>query len=216
MQLLKKGAEADIYYLADWRGSRPAIAKVRKEKPYRHSALDLTIRRQRTTHEAGFLSAAKAAGVRSPLVYFVDPDRAEIIMEHVEGTPARDALTAKMCEEMGRCAALLHAAGIVHGDLTTSNFIVAGAATTAIACKKQQPQLVLLDFGLSYYSGRTEDMAVDVRLIKEVFASAHISVKGAFLSFVRGYESVAGKKSTAKILENVREIEQRGRYARVV
>lgn len=209
MQLLKKGAEADIYYLADWRG-RPAVAKVRKEKLYRHRALDLSIRRQRTVHEAGFMSAAKAAGVRSPFVYFVDPERAEIIMEHVEGTPARDVLAARLCKEMGRYAALLHAAGMVHGDLTTSNFIVAAAEK-----KQQQQQLVLIDFGLSYYSGRTEDMAVDVRLIKEVFTSAHISVRGAFLSFIKGYESVAGKKKTAKILENVREIERRGRYARV-
>ncbi|AIF84798.1 Kae1-associated kinase Bud32 [Candidatus Nitrososphaera evergladensis SR1] len=202
-QLLKKGAEADIYYLADWHGKQ-AIAKVREPKPYRHSALDSSIRRQRTVHEAGFMSAAKSAGVRTPFVYFVDPERAEIIMERVDGTPARDALTAKLCQEMGRYAALLHAAGIVHGDLTTSNFIV-----------DNNNRLVLLDFGLSYYSERTEDMAVDVRLIKEVFTSAHISVRGAFSSFVKGYESVAGKKKTTKILENVREIEQRGRYARV-
>jgi TP53 regulating kinase-like protein len=103
---------------------------------------------------------------------------------------------------MGRYAALLHSANIVHGDLTTSNFTV-------------NDKLVLLDFGLAYYSERTEDMAVDVRLIKEVFASAHIATKGAFASFVDGYESVAGKKRTEKILANVKEIEQRGRYARV-
>ncbi|MEO9362541.1 MAG: KEOPS complex kinase/ATPase Bud32 [Nitrososphaera sp.] len=202
MQLLKKGAEADIY-LADWHG-RPAVAKVREPKPYRHSTLDSSIRRQRTVHEAGFLSAAKSAGVRAPFVYFVDPEKGEIIMERVEGAPAKDALTANLCREIGRCAALLHAAGIVHGDLTTSNFVVAG-----------KRQLVLLDFGLSYYSERTEDMAVDVRLIKEVFTSAHISVRGAFSSFVRGYQSVAGEIKTARILENVKEIEQRGRYARV-
>jgi TP53 regulating kinase-like protein len=202
LQLLKKGAEADIY-LADWRG-RPAVAKVREPKPYRHSALDSSIRRQRTVHEAGFVSAAKSAGVRTPFIYFVDPEKAEIIMERVEGKPAKDALDANLCREMGRCAALLHAAGIVHGDLTTSNFIATG-----------KKQLVLLDFGLSYYSERTEDMAVDVRLIKEVFTSAHISVRGAFSSFVKGYEDVAGKKKTARILENVKEIEQRGRYARM-
>jgi tRNA A-37 threonylcarbamoyl transferase component Bud32 len=32
---------------------------------------------------------------------------------------------------------------------------------------------------------------------------------------VEGYASVVGKKRTDKILENVKEIEQRGRYARV-
>ena len=64
---MKKGAEADIY-LIEWAGSK-AISKIRAPKPYRHSDLDLAIRKQRTIHEANFMSAAKKAGVRSPFVY---------------------------------------------------------------------------------------------------------------------------------------------------
>ena len=199
-RLAKKGAEADIY-ITEWAGKK-AITKVRAPKPYRHPELDANIRKHRTIHEANFISAAKAAGVMTPFVYFVDPIGAEIIMEFVQGDNVRDAITPDLCHEMGRYAALLHASNIIHGDLTTSNFI---------ADKK----LVLLDFGLSYYSERTEDRATDIRLIKEVFTSAHIAVKKALPRFVEGYASVAGKKRTDKILENVKEIEQRGRYARV-
>jgi len=202
---LKKGAEADIS-LVIWRGM-PAISKVRQPKQYRHSDLDLAIRTQRTVHEATLLSAAKAAGVRTPFVCFVDPEGAEIIMEHVEGPNVKDVLDIKLCKEMGRYTARLHGAGIVHGDLTTSNFIVTE--------NSDADRLILLDFGLSYYSDRIEDLAVDIRLIKEIFTSAHISVKGAFSNFVRGYKDVAGKRRTTKILENVREIERRGRYARL-
>jgi TP53 regulating kinase-like protein len=97
---------------------------------------------------------------------------------------------------------MLHASNIIHGDLTTSNFIAG-------------KRLVLLDFGLSYYSERMEDMATDIRLIKEVFTSAHIATKKAFPRFVEGYASVSGEKKAGKILENVKEIEQRGRYARI-
>lgn len=201
MQLVSRGAEADIF-LADWHGKK-AISKSRSPKLYRHPALDASVRRLRTVHEASLMSAAKKAGVDTPFVYFVDTDRAEIIMEFVQGKIARDVLDVRLCRRMGQYAALLHASNIVHGDLTTSNFIVSGK------------KLVLIDFGLSFYSERMEDMAVDVRLIKEVFTSAHISLKGAFAAFVRGYASVAGKKKTDKIIENVREIEQRGRYARV-
>lgn len=204
MQLMKKGAEADIYYLADWYG-RQAIAKVRTPKSYRHPALDASVRRQRTIHEASLLSAAKVAGVQTPYVYFVDPERAEIIMEQVEGDVARDVLDLSLCRQMGRYAALLHKANIVHGDLATSNFIAAAGGR----------RLVFIDFGLSYYSERMEDKAVDVRLIKEIFSSAHISLRGAFASFCRGYASIAGKNNTDRILANVKEIEQRGRYARV-
>lgn len=199
MQLIKKGAEADIY-LADWYGKR-AVAKVRAPKSYRHAALDTTLRRQRTIHEASLMSAAKAAGVETPYVYFVDPEKGEIIMEYVGGGVARDILDLSLCRQIGRYAALLHRANIVHGDLATSNFIASN-------------RLALLDFGLSYYSERTEDKAVDVRLIKEAFSSAHVSLRGAFGSFCRGYESIAGKNAE-RILANVREIEQRGRYARV-
>jgi TP53 regulating kinase-like protein len=199
-RLVKRGAEADIY-LVEWAGKK-AISKVRTPKPYRHQELDAAIRKHRTVHEANFISAAKAAGVMTPFVHFVDPASAEIIMEFVQGKNVRDAITPDICYEMGRYAAMLHASNIIHGDLTTSNFI---------ANKK----LVLLDFGLSYYSERTEDMATDIRLTKEVFTSAHIAVKKAFPRFVEGYASVAGKKKTDKILENVKEIEQRGRYARV-
>lgn len=198
--LAKRGAEADIY-LTEW-GGRKAVSKVRAAKPYRHGELDAAIRKHRTIHEAGFISAAKSAGVMTPFVHFVDPVNAEIVMEFVEGGNVRDALTPDLCYEMGRCAAMLHASNIIHGDLATSNFII-------------NNKLVLLDFGLSYYSERTEDMATDIRLIKEVFTSAHIAVKKAFPRFVEGYAVVAGKKRTDKILENVKEIEQRGRYARV-
>jgi TP53 regulating kinase-like protein len=198
--LVKRGAEADIY-IVEW-DSKKAVSKVRSPKSYRHQELDSVIRKYRTIHEASFMSAAKSAGIMTPFVHFVDPVRAEIIMEFIEGQNIRDVLTPDICYKIGRCAALLHASNIIHGDLTTSNFVL-------------NKKLVLLDFGLSYYSERTEDMATDIRLIKEVFTSAHISVRKAFPSFVEGYRSVAGRKKTDKILENVRTIEQRGRYARI-
>lgn len=200
MQLVKKGAEADIY-LTDWYG-KEAVSKMRLPKSYRHPALDAAVRRQRTIHEASIMSTAKSTGVITPSIYFVDPDRAEIIMELVKGDVARDVLDTLLCRQIGRYAALLHRSNIVHGDLATSNFISDGN------------RLVLFDFGLSYYSERTEDKAVDVRLIKEILSSAHVSLKGAFLSFWKGYASVAGK-GAGRILANVKEIEQRGRYARV-
>jgi TP53 regulating kinase-like protein len=203
-QLVSRGAEADIF-LANWHGKK-AISKSRAPKAYRHPALDASVRCLRTVHEASLMSAAKKAGVDTPFIYFVDPDRAEIIMEFVEGRTTKDVLDVRLCRRMGQYAAQLHSANIVHGDLTTSNFIVGSS---------KDKKLVLIDFGLSYYSERMEDMAVDVRLIKEVFTSAHISLKGAFAAFVKGYASVAGKKKTDRIIENVREIEQRGRYARV-
>src|SRR5215217_4681193 len=81
--LIKRGAEADIY-IVEW-NSKKAVSKVRSPKSYRHPELDSAIRKHRTIHEATFMSAAKSAGVMTPFVHFVDPSKAEIIMEFIEG-----------------------------------------------------------------------------------------------------------------------------------
>ncbi len=205
MMLIKKGAEADIY-LTDWYG-RKAVRKVRKPKNYRNRLLDESIRKKRTLREAEMLSLAKRAGVTTPLIYFVDPKNTEIIMQYIKGNLVRDILAKnlKLSRNMGIYTAKLHKNNLVHGDLTTSNFIL------------YDSKLVLIDFGLSFYSDRIEDKAVDIRLIKEIMSSAHASIfKRAFDLFMKGYESVLGSSVTRKTLRKVVEIEKRGRYARVV
>ena len=201
-KLLKRGAEADIY-VGNWYGKR-MISKIRKVKSYRHKSLDDEIRKSRTINEANMISASKMTGVVSPFLYFVDPFYAEIIMEFVDGKIAKDVITPRLCEEIGKYTALLHMNDIIHGDLTTSNFIVS-------------KKLVVLDFGLSYYSKRREDRAVDIRLIKEIFSSAHVSFyKDAYEGFLQGYSEIYGEYETQKILKNVLEIERRGRYTQLM
>jgi TP53 regulating kinase and related kinases len=200
--LIKRGAEADVY-LINWYGKK-AISKIRVAKAYRHNFLDHEIRRHRTIHEAIMISAAKKTGVISPFIYFIDVLHAEIIMEFIEGINVKEVVTPGLCSKIGLYAGLLHDNNIIHGDLTTSNFIIS-------------KKIVLIDFGLSYYSSRLEDKAVDIRLIKQVFSSAHKSIyEDAYRSFIKGYSQIAGKKKTEKILEKVMEIERRGRYARVI
>jgi TP53 regulating kinase-like protein len=200
--LLRRGAEADIY-LTTWYDKK-AISKIRVSKKYRHKTLDDKIRKHRTVHEANMLSNAKIAGIRSPFLYFVDPFNGEIIMEYVNGMNAKDVITPRTCFKIGEYAALLHTHCIIHNDLTTSNFIV------------DNSELVLLDFGLSYHSARIEDQAVDIRLFKRIINSAHKSIyKVAFSHFSKGYSSVVGEKRMNRILENVIEIENRGRYTMI-
>jgi TP53 regulating kinase and related kinases len=198
--LIKKGAEANIY-ITKWYG-KEAIVKIRVAKPYRHISMDTQIRRRRSVNEANMLSVAKIAGVPCPFVYFVDPVRCEIVMEFIAGQNAKGIMNADLSLQMGKYTGLLHSKNIVHGDLTTSNFIVSN-------------KLVLLDFGLSFYSQRIEDKAVDVRLIKEVFSSAHYSTyQSLFENFLIGYLDIMDEESGKKILEKVSDIERRGRYAR--
>lgn len=206
MKLVRRGAEADTYR-TEWLGS-PAVLKVRRPKGYRNPALDSRLRRQRTARESQMLHLAKSLGVRTPLVYFVDAAGSSITMQWIPGRPVHDlpgGQIARLSGAMGRAAGMLHRGGLVHGDLTTSNFLLRGG------------DVFLVDFGLSFASGRPEDHAVDMRLMKEILNSAHAGVVGrAWKGVVAGYRAAAGAAACSRMLRLVAEIEGRGRYATVV
>jgi Kae1-associated kinase Bud32 len=151
------------------------------------------------------LSNAKETGVRTPFIYFVDPVSAEIVMEFIEGNNAKEKMDENLALQMGRYAGLLHINNLIHNDLTTSNFI-----------NSRNNQLVLLDFGLSFFSERLEDKAVDIRLVKEVFSSFYARISDLIFSrFLLGYSSIISQTDMRATLRIVHEIEQRGRYSRV-
>jgi TP53 regulating kinase-like protein len=201
-QIIKKGAEADIF-LVDWYKDK-AISKLRTSKRYRNKVLDNIIRGRRTIHEANMLHAAKTTGIKTPFIYFLDPKRAEIIMEYIHGKNVKDIISKEIGKEIGKYVSILHNNNMIHGDLTTSNFIVDGN------------NLYLIDFGLSFYSERIEDMATDIRVIKEILSSAHIHIfEETYQNFLDGY-SESTIYNFSKILNIVKEIERRGRYSRII
>lgn len=206
MNLIKKGAEADIY-VTIWNGL-DSILKIRKKKDYRVHSLDMRIRTLRTIREAKMISETKSFGITTPLVYFVDEKKCEIYLQLIKGKLVRDLplnTIIKTCKEIGKIVGTLHKNGIMHGDLTTSNFILSNQG------------LVILDFGLSQKTDKVDDYAIDLRLFKEVLNSAHAQiVEDAWFSFVLGYREILGDMLTEKVLSHVSVIEKRGRYANVV
>lgn len=206
MKLVKKGAEADIY-VTIWNGL-DSILKIRKKKDYRVHSLDMRIRTLRTIREAKMISEAKSFGITTPLVYFVDEKKCKIYLQLIKGKLVRDLSLnkiIKICTEIGKIVGTLHKNGILHGDLTTSNFILSNQG------------LVILDFGLSQKTDKVDDYAIDLRLFKEVLNSAHAQiVEDAWVSFVLGYREILGNMLTEKVLSHVSVIEKRGRYANVI
>jgi TP53 regulating kinase-like protein len=206
MKLLKKGAEADIY-LTQWDGL-PAILKIRKAKNYRNPILDAKIRKQRTIRESQTISEVKSFGIPSPLVYFVNFKKSSILMQEIPGIPIHDlpdSKIIKLSHEMGKLVGTMHKNGIMHGDLTTSNFILS------------KNKVYVIDFGLSQKSFKPEDHAVDLRLIKEILNSAHAKImESAWKNFLLGYKLVVGPTKCIKITQLVSVIESRGRYATVI
>jgi TP53 regulating kinase-like protein len=206
LKLVKKGAEADIY-LTSWNGHN-SILKIRKKKDYRVHSLDMRIRTLRTIREAKMISETKSFGITTPLVYFVDEKKCEIYLQFVRGKLVRDLpikQIGKICKDIGKIVGILHKNGIMHGDLTTSNFILT------------QQGLVILDFGLSQKTDKIDDYAIDLRLFKEVLNSAHAQiVDKSWASFIQGYKTILGSLLTEKVINQVLVIEKRGRYANVV
>ena len=206
LKILKKGAEADIF-ITSW-NEKKAILKIRKKKEYRNEILDARLRTLRTIREAKMIYEAKTFGVTTPLVYFVDPKKCKIYLQFIDGKLVRDLpgkMIIKKCKDIGKIVGTLHKNGLMHGDLTTSNFILS------------QKGLVLLDFGLSQRVNQIEDYAIDLRLFKEVLNSAHAYIfHEAWNSFLQGYEKMLGKTMTDKIISHVQIIEKRGRYANVI
>ena len=206
MKLIKKGAEADIYQTV-WQNSN-AILKIRKTKNYRNSSLDSKIRKQRTIKESQILSQVKSFGIPAPLVYFVNLKNTSILMQEIPGKPVHDLSEPKIIQlskTIGKLVGILHKNGIMHGDLTTSNFIFF------------KNNIYVIDFGLSQNTIKPEDHAVDLRLIKEILNSAHAKIMvPAWKNFLLGYKSVVGSANYVKITKLVSDIESRGRYAQVV
>lgn len=211
-KLIYRGAEADVFS-GDWAGA-PAIFKERKSLPYRLPELDREIRAQRTIHEALMIREARAAGASVPHLYYVSPAESLIVMEEVRGKRLKSCLEPGRARELARrfgmSVANLHRAGIMHGDLTTSNVIV-GQGEDGVA-----DEISLIDFGLATHSQKVEDHAVDLRLIKETLVGAHSEVsRDAMDAFVSGYREVLGEKRSQEVVKKLGEIERRGRYARV-
>jgi len=206
MKLINRGAEADVYSTM-W-DKKKAILKIRKTKSYRNSLLDQKIRKQRTSRESQIISQVKSFGISTPLIYFMDINKCSILMQYIDGKIVRDLKgndIVKVCSEIGKIVGTMHKNGIMHGDLTTSNFLL------------DKKKLFLIDFGLASRTEKPDDHAVDLRLFKEILNSAHAEVmEKSWKNFQQGYSKAVGPKYSKKILNLVAVIESRGRYATVV
>jgi TP53 regulating kinase-like protein len=206
LTLIAKGAEADLLLDTDWNG-RKALLKRRGVKKYRHPQIDKEIRRYRTLHEADIIHRAKEAGVSTPLIFQLDPENATIIMEFIEGEKVRDIVPRLSEEEnkmlfriIGEESGRLHGAGLIHGDLTTSNII------------RTNDRVVFIDFGLGEISKEVEKRGVDFNLMVRMLASTHYALMDMLLeAFKEGYRKSMGMEAE-EVFQRADEVRRRGRY----
>ena len=193
MEEMARGAEAVIYR------DGKELVKDRIKKGYRIPELDTKLRKERTRAEARLLTEARSSGVNTPKV--LEVSETQVRMELIEGEKLRDILDSRpeLAKYIGIAVGKLHSAGIVHGDLTTSNMIL------------KEKQLFLIDFGLGFFSKKPEDMATDLTVFKEALRSVHFSVmERVWVGVCEEYKKeFSGAEKVFKALDS---IEKRGRY----
>lgn len=184
-----KGAEASVTIKND------EVIKKRDEKKYRHPELDERIREDRTREEVKNTKRARKYGVNAPEAEKKD---GKIVFEKIEGQTWKKSEDVESMKDLGKNVAKMHYGDIIHGDLTTSNTIV------------KDGEASIIDFGLSKVSERIEDKAVDIHLLKQVLNSSHPDIaEESWKKFLGGYKDY---DESEKVLEQLEEVEQRGRY----
>ncbi len=194
-RLIAQGAEAKLFLIEN------KILKNRFKKSYRIKEIDEKLRGFRTRREAKILQKLQAINFPAPRLIKND-EKENLIIEKIDGKLVKDVLEKlnqkKLCSEIGKKVAILHNNSIIHGDLTTSNMIL-------------NKEIYFIDFGLSFFSEKAEDKAVDLHLLKEGLESKHYKIwEGCFRCAVDAYKKEA--KNSNETLKRLEIVEKRGRY----
>lgn len=199
MNKIAQGAEAIIYQEND------SIIKERFAKRYRLPQVDDSLRKFRTRREAKILQKLEDMNFPAPHLKDFSDTRMSIAMEFIPGPKVRDVLFdtkeyTKIAEAIGKNVAKLHDAQIVHGDLTTSNMLI----------HEKSKELTFIDFGLSAFSDKIEDKAVDLFLLDRALQSTHFQVyPGIFQSVLEGYQNTSSQAQ--EVLARFEKVKARGR-----
>jgi Kae1-associated kinase Bud32 len=207
---ISRGAEAALRRV-DWWGF-PALLKERDPKQYRPKALDDRLRRERTRTEARLLVDARRAGVRTPLLYDIDLAKHRLILEELPGPTLKQILddpalpfdqVERSVKGLGVALGRLHAGGISHGDLTSSNVLYPDGPGGAPA---------FLDLSMGSRNPGIEELGIDLHLVEEDLKAIHARSEALVRAFHEGYAE--GNPNGAKdVRARAKAIRGRVRYA---
>ena len=191
-----RGAEA-IVETIEWNG-HTVISKIRNKRGYRHPALEKRLVVERLRSESRIMERLLSQGVPVPAIFSVNTSDNSIFMEFIEGQTLERALRGKDFKkhliQTAHLLSRIHSLNVVHGDPTTSNFLV-------------NDKIYAIDFGLSSISDDDEDRASDLRVFLESLDSHHSEINGRNI-FLEAYSAGASKS----VLEALKVLELRGRY----
>lgn len=202
--ILYRGAEAEIR-LSNYMGYK-AVQKKRVRKAYRIKEIDDRLILSRTKGETKLIAQARKQGVSVPIIYDVDLKDGIITMEYIEGKRIKDIFNSldkkeriDICKKIGVSIAKLHNGGTIHGDVTTSNMILAN------------DRIHFIDFGLGEKNSEIEAKGVDLHLLMEAIDSTHSKYSEYFSYVLDGYKKEL-KEDANLVIQKIEEIVKRGRY----
>jgi TP53 regulating kinase-like protein len=233
-ELLSQGAEARIWKIPNYDDKgNPAIAKERFAKKYRHPVLDERLTKLRCRMEARMLEKCKKSGIDVAQVLRVEsgsyPNPAVLYLEYIEGLTVRDYLEDEilpalakeesddsiypttlhnLAAAIGSTIAQFHNAGMIHGDLTTSNMMI----RSHILSDMKTVSITLLDFGLAKNSPSSEERAVDLYVLERALQSTHPTLPEFFWSDLEtAYSNRINSSKQQDTLSRLEQVRQRGR-----
>ena len=189
-EVAERGAEAAVSLEGD------VAIKTRLSKGYRVAELDSHLISERTRAEARIISAARRAGVATPVIR--DVTHNSVVMEKLEGDVLKYIINEEHARAAGIAVGRLHGAEIVHGDLTTSNMIW------------QNGRVYLIDFGLAQTTDEIEPRGVDLHVLFQTLESTTENPDVLRAAFCEGYR--AAFSDADAVIAREHEIELRGRY----
>jgi Kae1-associated kinase Bud32 len=207
---VSRGAEASIRAV-EWLGW-PAYLKDREAKAYRPKPLDERLRRSRTRTEARLLVDARHIGVRTPIIYDLDLTKHRIVLEALDGPTLKELLERSRDDPapllapvraFGEGLGTLHAGGISHGDLTSSNVMFPEGPGGPPA---------FIDLSMGSRSPGVEELGIDLHLVEEDLRALHPKGDTLLESFFEGY-AAGNPTGAAEVRARAKEIRGRVRYA---
>jgi len=202
--ILYKGAEAEIR-LSKYMGYE-AVEKRRVRKTYRIKNIDDRLISSRTKGETKLIAESRKLGVPVPIIYDADLIDGIITMEYIKGKRIKDIFNdlnekerIHICKKIGVNIAKLHNGGIIHGDVTTSNMILAN------------DRIHFIDFGLGEKNNEIETKGVDLHVLMEAMESTHSKYSDYFSYVLDGYKKEL-KEDANRVIQKIEEIVKRGRY----
>lgn len=227
MEKIAQGAEAILYK------DHNDVIKERFSKKYRLPHLDESLRKFRTRREAKILNKLEELNFPAPHLKEFSDKRMSIVMDFIPGEKLKDVLKRgddykQLAREIGQKVGQLHQNHIIHNDLTTSNMILSKDSALNAGGDEDEDdgeeeseeeyeetifnkgELNFIDFGLSFFSEKIEDKAVDLFLLDRGLESTHFEhYPEIFEEVVEGYKEVYPDAET--VLERFEQVRKRGR-----